>query len=379
VVELIIRWICKECNKKWIYPIEKCVYCKDGGKIEKIIGKKTKVVGITKVSIPSPVHPIVPYYTLILEDENGNRMPKKVMKEYKLGDEFSWEKSDDENAVSIVKIKYDYDEAVKQAFELIGDVEVNEGTKVLIKPDMMVEAYPYLAMTTNPKVVKALIDYLVEKGVKKENITLAEQTQYGDFEKAVSKGGFGKIVKEFGVKFVDVSKSEFVEKESGGFRFSIAKEVFDNDLVINVPILKTHLLLGIAGALENMTRFISAENYKELSKDPKKAVEGIVQLHKVLPKYVTLGDASIGMQGNGPMKYGEPAFMNMVLASKDPVAIDKVFQEIGLLKDVEYVEAAGKMGVGCSDLREIVIVGDELDACRRELKPAIGSKLIKMS
>jgi len=375
---VIIRWICKKCNKKWVYPIEECVYCRDEGKIEKEIGKETKVIGFTKISIQSPNHPIVPYNTLILEDEHGNKVPKKTMKDYKIGDVYRFEKSDDESAVSIIKIKYDFYEALKQAVELIGGAEVDSNSKVLIKPNIMVEAYSYLAMTTNPKVVKALIEYLIGRGVKKENIAIAEQVQYGEFEKAIKKTGIGELAKDSGVKLVDLSKTEFVEKESGGFKFSISKEVFDNDVIINVPVMKTHLLLGISGALENMTRVISAEDYKIIEKEPAKAMEAIAHLHKVLPNYFTVGDASIGMQGNGPLKYGEPAFLNMILASKDPVALDKVFQEIGLLKKSEHVETAGKLGIGSSDLREIVVVGDELDACRRELKPAIGSKLIKL-
>ena len=139
--------------------------------------------------------------------------------------------------------------------------------------------------------------------------------------------------------------------------------------------MKTHLLLGVSGALENMTRVISAENYKELEKNPAKALEAIAHLHKVLPKYLTIGDASIGMQGNGPLIYGEPAFLNMILASHDPVALDTVFKEIGLLRKVPLLEVAEKLGIGSAELNDITNVGDELDACRRELKPAIGSKL----
>jgi len=261
VVKLIVRWICKKCNKKWIYPIERCIYCKDA--VEKQIGKKVKVVGVTKILIPSPEHPIIPYYALILEDEHGNRMPKKTMKEYKLGESYRWEKSDDESAVSIIKIKYDFYEAIKHALQLIGDIDVNPSSKVLIKPNIMADAYSYQAITTNPKVVKVLIEYLFEKGVKKENVTIAEQTQFGEFEKAANKSGFSSLANELGVKLVDLGKTEFIEKESGGFKFKISKELFDKDLVINVPVMKTHLLLGVSGALENMTRVISAENYKK--------------------------------------------------------------------------------------------------------------------
>ena len=81
---MIIRWVCKKCSKEWIYPVERCIYCKDN--IEKKISRKLKVVGFTKVNIPSVMHPIIPYNILILEDENGNRIPKKTIKDYEIGD-----------------------------------------------------------------------------------------------------------------------------------------------------------------------------------------------------------------------------------------------------------------------------------------------------
>ncbi len=371
---MIIRWVCKKCNKKWIYPIERCIYCKD--KIEKQIGKQMKVIGNTTVNIPCPPHPIVPYNIIMVQDEHGNKMPKKVMREYKIGDRYEREASGDENAVSIVKIKYDYYEAVKEALSLIKD-DIKDG-KILIKPNIFVAAYPYQGFTTNPLVVKGLLDYLIELGVKKENITIAEQVQFGESEKAFVRSGFVALAKEYGVNLVDLAQTKFVEKEVDGFKFEITEEVLNKDLIINVPVMKTHLLLGLSGALENMTRVISDKTYKELEKDMGKAIKGIAVLNKFIGKYITLGDASIGMQGNGPGQYGEPAFLNMVLASKDPVALDKVFTEIGLLKDVKHVLAAADLGVGSSDLIDITIVGDELDACRVELKPAMGSKLIKL-
>ncbi len=373
---MILRWVCKKCNRKWIYPITKCVHCK--GSIIKQVGKDMKVVGITKVNIPSPPHPIIPYYTLILEDEHGNRMPKKVMKEYKIGDSYKREKAKTENAVSIIKIKYDVYEAVKEAIELISGIKVSKDSKIIIKPNIFASAYSYQALTTNPKTIKAIIEYLIEKGVTKENITIAEQVQFGEAEKAFAKSGFSSLAKEFGVKLLDLSKTEFIEKEDSEIKLEISKEFFNKDIIINVPVMKTHLLLGISGALENMSRIVSKKSYKELEKNLPKAIKAIAILNKLIPKYLTIGDATIGMQGNGPAQYGEPAFLNMILASKDPVALDKIFQEIGLLRKVEHIETASKLGIGSADLVDIEVVGENLDACRRELKPAIGSKLIKL-
>ena len=124
---MIIRWICEKCNKKWIYPVEKCVYCKGG--ISKQKGAKIKVVGITKVSIPSPMHPVIPYNIILLQDEHGNRMPKKTMKDYKIGDDYTEQKAKSNDAVAIVKTKYDTYEAIKEAVGLVMALALAKLTK----------------------------------------------------------------------------------------------------------------------------------------------------------------------------------------------------------------------------------------------------------
>ncbi|MBW2975839.1 DUF362 domain-containing protein [Candidatus Woesearchaeota archaeon] len=375
---MIIRWVCKQCGRKWIYPIEKCIYCKKD--VEERVSKKLKVVGFTKVTVPSLLHPVTPYNILLLEDEEGNRIPKKTVKDYNIGDYYEEKRATKEPAVSIVKIKYDLDKAVEDAFYLINDIEVTSSSRILIKPNMMAATYPYLGVTTNPRVVAAIIKYLLKKGAKKENIVLAEQSLHAPFESAMKKSGFEFLSKVSKISFIDLAKSEFVEKEADGIKFKVAKEIFDRDVIINVPVLKTHLLFGISGAFENMSRLISPDdllNMEHLAKERKIDLnEAIAKLHTLLPKYVTLSDGLIGQEGNGPMN-GTPAFLNYILASKNPVSHDAVFNELGLfVRKAKYLEIANKLGLGESNIEKIQIVGNELMATARELRPALGSKLM---
>ena len=375
---MIIRWVCNQCKRKWIYPIEKCIYCKQD--VKKKVSRELKVVGFTKVNVPSIMHPITPYNILILEDEQGNKIAKKTIKDYEIGEHYEEKSASKEPAVSIVKIKYDLDEAVEEALHLINELKVNKSSKILIKPNMMTASYPYLGITTNPKVVAAIIKYLIKKGVKKENIVLAEQSLYAELEAALKKTGFGLLCKLSGINFINIANSEFVEKEFENFKVKILKEIFDKDLIINVPVLKTHLLFSISGAFENMSRVIAPNDLlkmEQLAKERKIDLDdAIAKLHKILPKYVTIGDGTIGMDGNGPLN-GLPAFLNYILASKDPVAHDAIFQELGLfVRKAKYLEIANKLGIGENNIENIEVVGNELKATARELKPAIGSKLM---
>jgi len=371
----VIRWVCRKCNKKWIYPIEKCVYCM--GPIEKEVGKKTKVIGMSKVHVPNPSHPIVPYNVLLLKDEHGNTMPKKTMKDYKIGDTYEDKPSKSEHAVSIIKIKYDMFEAVKESLELIGNIDVNDSTKILIKITIVGKAYPYQAINTNPKMLDALIKVLINNGTKAQNITVAEQNLFSPMADALPRSKLATVCEQNKVKFIDLEKGEFIEKNTEDFKLKISKEVFDNDLIINVPVMKTHMLLGITGALENMTHLVSKEDFEDLKDEPMRALHAMIALHKMIPKYITVADATIGIQGNNPI-HGEPGFYNMILASRDPVALDKVFQEMELLRKADHIEMAGKLGIGEASIENIDIVGNELRAVQKDIKQPIGSKLFKM-
>jgi uncharacterized protein (DUF362 family) len=364
---MIIRWVSEDRKRKWIYPIDKDIYTK--GKIVKQICTKAKIIGVTKVNIPSPMHPITPYNIILLEDEYGNRMPKKTMTEHSIGEIYELKPAASDNAVIITKIKYDVYEYLKYSLGLLHEYDVSPKDKILIKPSIIEPAYSYQSVTTNPDVLDALITYLKEKGV--DDILVAEQSMAGnDTIESAKKSGILDVCKKHNVPFTDLRKSEFVEKEYEGFKFRIAKEAFERKL-INVPVMKTHSQLVIAGAIENIIRLADEKTQKSMFE--KNIDETLPKLLKLIPKFMTIGDATIGMQGQGPTSLGEPAFMNMFFLSKDPVALDSVFIEAGSLTMPQYVIGAFLLGRGMCGIKSIEVVGDELEAVKFQLKAAVSN------
>ncbi|MDO8481081.1 MAG: DUF362 domain-containing protein [Nanoarchaeota archaeon] len=371
----VIRWVSKKTGKKWIHPIDTPL--DKGDEIVKEVGTKTKVVGVTQVFIPNPLHPVVPYHVLILQDEHGNRMPKKTMKAYQVGDVYEDKPSAKDNAVAAVKIKYDYFEAVDEALELIGGVKVTAKTKILIKPNASFPSYAFLGLCTNPKTVEALIQSLIKRGAKAENITLAEQSFFLPFEKAAAKSGLPELIAKYKVKFVDIAQTKFEEKKMREFAFKVSTLPNEFDLRFNVPVIKTDMLLTLDAAFENLTRFLAKDTFLELAKDPKKAALALSLLPQALPSFITIGDASIGGQGNGPGEQGEPGFFNLIFAARNPVAHDTAVAKVLCLRTPYFVELAGKLGQGEYDIKKIEFVGNEYEALRRDIKPPIGSALFK--
>lgn len=359
---MIIRWVSEDGKRKWLYPIKKDIY--SHGKIIKQVSHKAKIIGITKVYIPSPLHPIIPYYVMLLEDEFGNRLPKKTMKNRKIGDIFEIKRAESDGAVIITKIKYDISSYLHESLNLLYSYDLDETDKILIKPSIIEPANPYQAVNTNPKVLDAVICYLKEKGVK--DISVGEQSMLGnDTLLSAKKAGILDVCKKQNVQFMDLGKYEFVEKTYDNFKFNISKEALERK-IINIPVMKTNMQIGISGAMENMIRVVDEKTQKDMyANDIEKTLPKLI---KALPGFLSIGDASIGMHGNGPTYLGEPAFLNIFIISKDPVALDSVFTELGIFEIPNYIKIAGAIGAGISKTKDIEIIGDELEASKFHLK-----------
>jgi len=359
---MIVRWVCESCNKRWIYPLDKCVFCK--GVIKKQKGTNLRVIGITRVNIQSTMHPIIPYNIILLQDEHGNRLPKKTMKNYKIGDIYTEQKAKTKDAVSVIKVKYDIYEAIKEALELLNSMDIKLDDKILVKPSIIAAAYPYQAININPEFLDALLRVLCDYGIKKEDILIAEQALIGlDVMDAASKAGILEVCKKHGIRFADISKGPFEEVGSNGLKFKIYKEALHRK-IINVPIMKTNFQLGISGAVENLSRLVDEDTQKRIYYD---------DINNTLPKLaklidaITIADATNGMQGQGPLTLGEPAFLNLVYASKNPAALDAIFCESVMLPIPEHVEASGQK----IHTKDIEVVGNELDALKYPIKPCV--------
>lgn len=75
---------CKNCGKRWSYPIKKCIFCQ--GDVNEELEQKYSVIGYTQVNVPSTGNEKTPYYNYLLEDKNGNKRINKSFDQLNLGD-----------------------------------------------------------------------------------------------------------------------------------------------------------------------------------------------------------------------------------------------------------------------------------------------------
>lgn len=318
---------CKKCKKTWQYPIKKCPDC--FLELERMKGEKIKVIGVSKVNIPTILHPKIPYFVLLLEDEKGNRWTHKSMKEYKIGDDFLLEPQQKKEPVAVWRVKYDILEAIEKAIDLIGGMKVTKDSKILLLPTLSSPKHPYFSENTSPQFLEAIIHYLVQSGADSKKIKVASQS-FNDFpiEASAQKSQLVRICNENKINPLDLSKTKFVKKEKDGFLFEVSEEVFNNDLIINLPILKIDSGMKVKGAVENPLKFLKKESYLSL-KYLHQYKDLLMKIQEVLPDYLTIGEA-ISVQKSTQFT----TFLGLVLISFNPFNLERVFSEIVMLKDL---------------------------------------------
>lgn len=310
---------CPKCKKIWQYPIEKCPDC--FSVLEKMEGGKIKVVGVSKVNIPTLLHPRVPYFVLLLEDERGNKWVQKSVKEYNIGDEFKFKSGENQNGVAIWRLKYDILEGIEKVVEFLGGLNISSKTKILILPTLISPTHPHFRENTSPEFLENLIKFLLQKGGKAENFKVAGQS-FTDIpiEASAQKSQLLDVCNRHQITPLDLAKTNFRKKGD----FEVTQELFSANLVLNLPILK----VGKASATENLLKFIKKENYfglKYLSSE-----ENIIKnLIPLLPKILTIGEAQAVQKPDG-----YTIFLGLILASFNFLNLDRVFGQICNIKDL---------------------------------------------
>ncbi len=155
----MIRWLCNKCNLKWIHPVDACINCNSKTEKQITLFRDTKfiIAGFSEITVPSTLHPRVPYTVLLLKDEHGNLMPKKTMRRFNdadIGSNFVFEKGD----VAIIKAKYDYYAAVLNAISLLEDFEINDykNKRALIHAELLDEKKDTLEKKSQLEMVHAI-------------------------------------------------------------------------------------------------------------------------------------------------------------------------------------------------------------------------------
>jgi uncharacterized protein (DUF362 family) len=257
------------------------------------------------------------------------------------------------------------EELVRRALAALGGMErfVHPGDDVIVKPNICVAYHTYeYAATTNPWVVAALVKLCLEAGARRVRVMdypfggTAEQAyvRSGIQEQVVAAGGEMEIMARF--KFVSTEILQGLDLR----QCDIYDQVLNADVVINVPIAKTHSLARLTLGMKNLMGVI-----RDRPAMHRNLGQRLPDLTSRIQPALTVVDAVRILVANGPTggNLDDVKKMDTVIASPDIVAADSFAATLFGLQpdDLAYVRAATDMGLGRSDLDglkiEEIIVG----------------------
>lgn len=177
--------------------------------------------------------------------------------------------------------------------------------------------------------------------------------------------GYERMAEEEGAEIKNFDREGVVEVASESRpdeKMFIAKPIFDADVVINLPKLKTHSAAIYTGAVKNVFGCIPGLRkayYHRTAPDQADFGEIISDIHRAGRFHIHIMDGIMAMQGEGPTA-GETYSANKILISNDPLALDAIAAKmIGLDVDrVPILLTAKKRGIGEADIDKIKLDGD---------------------
>lgn len=144
--------------------------------------------------------------------------------------------------------------------------------------------------------------------------------------------------------------------------FEVLSAPFQADGILNLCKLKTHMFMMMTGAVKNTfglipglakagchTRFQSKEQFAHM----------LLDLCALAAPRLSVMDAVVAMEGEGPGASGTPRPVGLLLASENPLALDVVAGAImGLSKaNNPLLLAAEQRGMGPVDLDQVELIG----------------------
>jgi uncharacterized protein (DUF362 family)/Pyruvate/2-oxoacid:ferredoxin oxidoreductase delta subunit len=270
---------------------------------------------------------------------------------------------------------YDYgqvEQAVRRVVDNLGGIKkfVKPGQRVLLKINLLMKKRPEEAVTTHPAVIEAVIKLVQEAG----GVPIIGDSPGGPYNVRMLKG----IYKETGIEEVaqrtgaelnwDVGEITLPHPEGKVTKsLTVTTCCANADVVISMSKLKTHGMTVMTGSVKILFGVIpgllKAEYHLKMPKIADFA-EMLVDIVELVKPKLTIMDAVVGMEGDGPSG-GTPRKIGAVLGGSNSYAVDVVASDIIGLKpeNVPTIMAARGRGF-VSRLEEVELVGAELAGFR---------------
>lgn len=239
-----------------------------------------------------------------------------------------------QKTVKIFKARDDISEILKQA---VNDAQLRGKQQIFVKPNLSHPEY-VPGVVTNPALAYELISLLRDKA---EEVVVGESDGFNySCRSTFKKTGMETAVKKAGGTVINLSedklvKVKFQSKHSPLKELFLPKTVLEADAIVDLALMKTHEWAMYSGAIKNL--FGCVPSNKRIYLHPY-LNEVFYRLYTILKPQLTVMDARVAIEGNGPTK-GNPVKMDLMLTSNCALATDIVASKImGLnVEEISYL------------------------------------------
>lgn len=296
--------------------------------------------------------------------------------------------SNNKALVGIVQDR-DVNQAVATCLNLIGGLGRLEirGKTVLLKPN--VNSDDPFPGTTNPAVVAAVVSQCYQAGATTVIVGDCSNPSYHPSVKTMEKLGIKQAAEAAGASVVGFEDGEWVSVQPQGAHylrsFSIPALLFQVDVLVEIPVVKTHSLATYTMSLKNLVGIIHPKDRLALHRSGH-LEEAIPEIHLAVHPQLIVMDGTRTMIAGGPFR-GPTVDTNLILASGDRIAIDlvglSIIKHFGRWQRVagagvweqQQIQRAIALGLGAKAASEIEVVsaaaegaGDELAALVQDIQ-----------
>ena len=278
--------------------------------------------------------------------------------------------------VSIVRLRDDsVEDAIRKAVAMTDSFEstILEHSTILIKPNLVTPSRSGSGYITDARVTEAVTRLVLERNPKKVIIGEGSSVGYDfpgreDTMTCMKASGTSAVAERLGVETVDLNRDEQIEVTVPDAyvmdTFSVARTAWEADVIVSLPVMKTHVRTGITCGLKNMKGVLPGNEKRRTHRCG--LDRGIVDLNRLVKPGFTVVDGLVGMQG---IHAGDAdrVPLGIILAGSDVVAVDAVCGAVmGFdVKQILHVNLAAEANLGIADLAQIDVRGEKIEDVRR--------------
>jgi uncharacterized protein (DUF362 family)/Pyruvate/2-oxoacid:ferredoxin oxidoreductase delta subunit len=210
-----------------------------------------------------------------------------------------------------------------EMMEAMGGAQIHGGGRVLIKPNLLAPATPRQAILTHPAIVRCVVEYVLSKGARP---LVSDSPAIGSFETVLRMSGIRDALKGLDCECRPFQNYIMVDIGVPFGAIAIAEEAIQADVIVNLAKLKTHSQMLLTLAVKNLFGCIigyrKPEWHMRAGVDRQTFARLLVRIGSTLKPSFNILDGVLALEGQGPGRGGVPKPLGILMAGRDPFAVD---------------------------------------------------------